>query len=51
MVFLSKKETYRLMNLSEKEIDRIIEMAWEDCIYGVSFFIVYYVLTQQLPIH
>tara|TARA_A200000159_G_C7172787_1_gene276162 strand:- start:156 stop:434 length:279 start_codon:yes stop_codon:yes gene_type:complete len=30
MVFLSKKETYRLMNLSEKEIDRIIEMAWED---------------------
>ena len=30
MVFLSKKETYRLMNLSEKDIDRIIEMAWED---------------------
>ena len=30
MVFLLKKETYRLMNLSEKEIDRIIEMAWED---------------------
>ena len=30
MVFLSKKETYRLMSLSEKEIDRIIEMAWED---------------------
>ena len=30
MVFLSKKETYRLMNLSEEEIDRIIEMAWED---------------------
>ena len=30
MVFLSKKETYRLMNLREKEIDRIIEMAWED---------------------
>ena len=30
MVFLSKKETCRLMNLSEKEIDRIIEMAWED---------------------
>ena len=30
MVSLSKKETYRLMNLSEKEIDRIIEMAWED---------------------
>ena len=30
MVFLSKKETYRLMNLSEKKIDRIIEMAWED---------------------
>ena len=30
MVYLLKKETYRLMNLSEKEIDRIIEMAWED---------------------
>ena len=30
MVFLLKKETYRLMNLTEKEIDRIIEMAWED---------------------
>ena len=30
MVFLLKKETYRLMNLSEKDIDRIIEMAWED---------------------
>ena len=30
MVFLLKKETYSLMNLSEKEIDRIIEMAWED---------------------
>ena len=30
MVFLLKKETYRLMNLSEKEMDRIIEMAWED---------------------
>ena len=30
MVFLLKKETYRLMNLNEKEIDRIIEMAWED---------------------
>ena len=30
MVFLLKKETYRLMKLREKEIDRIIEMAWED---------------------
>tara|TARA_B100001093_G_C26142922_1_gene724070 strand:- start:13 stop:291 length:279 start_codon:yes stop_codon:yes gene_type:complete len=30
MVFLLRKETYRLMHLSEKEIDRIIEMAWED---------------------
>ena len=30
MVYLLKKETYRLMNLTEKEIDRIIEMAWED---------------------
>ena len=30
MEFLLKKETYRLMNISEKEIDRIIEMAWED---------------------
>tara|TARA_B100001057_G_scaffold234669_1_gene235040 strand:+ start:716 stop:994 length:279 start_codon:yes stop_codon:yes gene_type:complete len=30
MVFLLKKETYRLMNISGKEIDRIIEMAWED---------------------
>ena len=30
MVFLLKKGTYRLMNLNEKEIDRIIEMAWED---------------------
>ena len=30
MVFLLKKGTYRLMKLKEKEIDRIIEMAWED---------------------